>query len=534
MPLSSGNHGAPQTRPSSETSFFDATREMFSSVGKSLKSFRRPNRFDSMAHLTGTPFLGVVPSMIKSNNGALETIKNAAVQADHHPSGMCYLWAGNHQVVVTSRIVLKQIFSEYNSHKLIRANGSLLHKYTGMNTLFFSASGEGKQREKRLAYKTHVYTSQAKLENYFEIMKDILQKTRDDFDTPGQNTSESFDLIAFATKIVIAVAQKALFGDRVDLNEASRTWLTFDQKAHWLIGTARGQVYDKIQSVLSYFGISTLFSQLLNAKMTLQRFMFQEYKNHKSATPSSEKTLIDSLEEIDPSTVESEIGFMLEALHQNTIIAFAVIMVLLHKNPEAKDKLIKELNSLSPNMEDWTIEQLEKLTYLECVIAEALRLCPTAPNQLRTVIEPVTLTDKRGIQTTLAVGDVIIIPTFHLQTSKINWNIPDQDQFEPDQFKPERFYNKKNPPMTSLNNMPFGAGSRQCIGKKFALQEIKFLLAYLLRFYQVQLDQNASLPKEWRIIMYFAESIQCTLTRLKPDAPSTTPAPLPPRPTLTT
>ena len=52
---------------------------------------------------------------------------------------------------------------------------------------------------------------------------------------------------------------------------------------------------------------------------------------------------------------------------------------------------------------------------------------------------------------------------------------------DPHEFQPERFSTKRHP----MAWIPFGAGPRHCVGMRFALTEMKMLLARLLKTYNV-------------------------------------------------
>jgi cytochrome P450 family 110 len=58
---------------------------------------------------------------------------------------------------------------------------------------------------------------------------------------------------------------------------------------------------------------------------------------------------------------------------------------------------------------------------------------------------------------------------------------------EPKQFKPERFLEKQ---FSAYEFLPFGGGSRSCIGANLALMEIKLVLATVLLQYQLKLASD--------------------------------------------
>lgn len=57
---------------------------------------------------------------------------------------------------------------------------------------------------------------------------------------------------------------------------------------------------------------------------------------------------------------------------------------------------------------------------------------------------------------------------------------PEPHKFNPDRFLPE---NKHN--LVPYTYLPFGLGSRNCVGSRFAYQEMKLCLAEIIRQYRV-------------------------------------------------
>jgi cytochrome P450 len=127
----------------------------------------------------------------------------------------------------------------------------------------------------------------------------------------------------------------------------------------------------------------------------------------------------------------------------------------------------------------WTLERivrhpdvLERLTdaysddYLDAVIKETLRLRPVVPAVARTLQEPMEFGGW------MLPAGVNIAPSIYLLHRRADL-YP-----EPEAFRPERFLGRT--PGT-YEWIPFGGGTRRCLGASFALMEMRVVLRTVLR-----------------------------------------------------
>uniref|UniRef100_A0A182QUD1 Cytochrome P450 n=1 Tax=Anopheles farauti TaxID=69004 RepID=A0A182QUD1_9DIPT len=165
--------------------------------------------------------------------------------------------------------------------------------------------------------------------------------------------------------------------------------------------------------------------------------------------------------------------------NDTSALAICNHLTLLAMHPHVQEKAREEILSLFPigTEIEVTLEALNQLTYLEQCINEALRLCPSAPYVARVGTDDVEV-------------DGVVIPKgtnffFHfaaLHRRKDFWG-PDADRFDPDRFTPERSQGRHPHAF-----VPFSMGSRDCIGKRYAMIGMKLLLVYLLRNFRFHTD----------------------------------------------
>ena len=140
------------------------------------------------------------------------------------------------------------------------------------------------------------------------------------------------------------------------------------------------------------------------------------------------------------------------------------------KYPRIQTKIKAELGDNKHNR--MTVEQIDSLTYLDCVLRELFRFIPPAAGTTRTL----TVDDKlpsSGAQ--LRKGDEVFISFHNLARDKRYWKI------DPELFYPERFQGEDKDHHVYAS-IPFGGGHRQCIGQDLARFELKTIVVRLMQY----------------------------------------------------
>lgn len=170
--------------------------------------------------------------------------------------------------------------------------------------------------------------------------------------------------------------------------------------------------------------------------------------------------------------VRDELKTLLIAGHETVAVALSWAFYWLHRLPDVAQRLQAELHTLScpPQADD-----LVQLPYLSAVCAEALRLYPVVAAATRRLRQPFRLCGY-ALPAGVAVGAAI--PLAHCDP---------QCYPEPLCFRPERFLERTYTPFEYL---PFGGGTRRCVGAAFAVYEMKIVLGSLLAQHRFESADN--------------------------------------------
>ena len=183
-----------------------------------------------------------------------------------------------------------------------------------------------------------------------------------------------------------------------------------------------------------------------------------------------------SVEEIKDQTLT-----LLFAGHETLTSAIASMCLLLAQHPEVLAKVRNEQQQLGFS-QPLTRENLKKMTYLDQVIKEVLRLIPPVGGGFREVIKPFEF---NGYLIPQGWTVLYQVPKTHQDSSLYT----KPSEFDPERFAPSRAEDKSK----SFSHIPFGGGVRECIGKEFAKLEMKLFAALLTREYDWELLPNQNL-----------------------------------------
>lgn len=183
---------------------------------------------------------------------------------------------------------------------------------------------------------------------------------------------------------------------------------------------------------------------------------------------------------------------ILFAGNETTAVTLKWAVIELAQNPQKQELLRKELAILDHN--DPTFDQLSnELPYLDAVVRELLRLHPfgdinryATQNDRIPLSQPIIAANgkKLGVLS-IAAGTTITIPVHCINRSEAIWGE------DAKQFIPERWLVKDGIPSKAqefpgyYHSLTFFDGPRTCLGKLFALIELKAVICILVQNFEI-------------------------------------------------
>uniref|UniRef100_H2YGW8 Uncharacterized protein n=1 Tax=Ciona savignyi TaxID=51511 RepID=H2YGW8_CIOSA len=198
--------------------------------------------------------------------------------------------------------------------------------------------------------------------------------------------------------------------------------------------------------------------------------------------------------------IRDEVDTFLFEGHDTTSSGIAWALYHLAKYPEFQTKCRDELTEVLGDRKYVEWNDLPKLEYLTKFIKESLRLKPPVYIMGRQLEEPLKITEKSsGRVSTIPVGTNVSTSIFMLHRHENFWD-------NPTVFDPERFTKENIAKRPAFAYVPFSAGSRNCIGQNFAMNEMKICLAQVIRNLRLYIDGDSPVPKMLPRIILQSES----------------------------
>ena len=326
------------------------------------------------------------------------------------------------------------------------ANAPVLTRILGDHSVLLLDGAEHLRERKLMLPSFHGERMQA----YGSLMTDI---TRRDIETWPLH--EPFALQPHMADITLNVILRAVFGTTAGERENE-----LRRRLRKMVEGGRSKL-GFIPILREDYGRFSLGRMFTNLVRDVDEVLYEEIAAHRADPRLHAREDIMAMfcqaryedgEPMSDEAIRDEVMTLLLAGHETTATSLAWAFERILRHPDVLERLVSDLEAGDER-------------YLDAVIHESLRLRPILPVVGRMVAKPWSVA---GYD--IPVG-TMVAPCIFLTQRR-------EDVYpEPDRFVPERFLDKK--PET-YSWLPFGGGTRRCIGASFALFEMRVVLREIL------------------------------------------------------
>jgi len=313
-----------------------------------------------------------------------------------------------------------------------------------------------------------------RLQTYGELICEITEQAISQW-RPGSTCS----IHDYMPEITLQIILRVVFG----LDPGPRYF-----KLKELLGTLLDDVTTPLYSSLFFFpplqrdlGPWSPWGHFCRRRQEIDTLIYAEIQERRrqndSGRPDILSLLMAARDDAGQPMTDVELRDQLVSLlllgYETTAAVLTWIFHLIHASPQVLQKLRAELNTLGEAAHP---EGITQLPYLTAVCQETLRIYPIGMVCVpRMVKQPVAVAGYEFDAGT------ILVPCIYLAHRR------PQVYPQPECFRPERFEAQKYSPYEYL---PFGGGSRGCIGMAFSMYEMKLVLGTILSHFELSPVSN--------------------------------------------
>lgn len=338
---------------------------------------------------------------------------------------------------------------------------------------------------------------------------------------PGQR----IDLYTWTRRLAVRIAMRALFGLDPD-GETSRAIDAAALFERALAFYASGYQHRFIR------GPRTPWAQLQQATRKLNRMIYGQIAQRRASGERGEdilSLLLDATDEqgegLTDRQVRDEVMTLLFAGHDTTTSTVAFMFYELALQPqiaqriaaEQREALRRETAGAAPASAgavpaptggwlDASLLMGGGLPQLEMTLDETLRKYPPAWIGPRKSIEPFEFE-----------GHTVPGNAYVNYSSWASHHLPEMFP-EPERFEPERFTPERRAALPKGAYVPFGGGSRTCIGMRFGQLEIRTIASLILSRFRLELDEGFELSIRQMPTISPKEGLPATVREAPPAA----------------
>jgi cytochrome P450 len=276
------------------------------------------------------------------------------------------------------------------------------------------------------------------------------------------------DVYAWMRSLAMRIAMRALLG--LDPDEAGK-------------GAAAAEHFER---ALGYYGIDfqwrlargpgSPWRKMIASRRVLDEIVFGEVARRRADPDPGRQDILSLLvgargeagEAFTDREIRDQVMTLMVAGHDTSTSPLTFMLHELARHPDVLARLRREQDEVLAGGTP-TVDQLEReMPYLEMVLDEVLRLYP-----------PAWIGPRRAVRQFEFGGYTVPRGAYVNYCSWASHRIPEVFP-DPEAFVPERFTRERKAALPRGSYVPFGGGSRICIGKRFGQTEVKLVATMLL------------------------------------------------------
>jgi cytochrome P450 len=285
---------------------------------------------------------------------------------------------------------------------------------------------------------------------------------------------EVVDVYEWMRNLAMRIAMRALLG--LDPDEAGK-------------GAAAAEHFER---ALGYYGIDfalrllrgpgSPWRKMVASREVLDEIVFGEIARCRAKPDPSRRDILSLLvgargaggEEFSDQEIRDQVMTLMFAGHDTSTSTLTFMLHELARHPEVTDRLREEQDRVLGGGDPSPVQLEKEMPYLDMVLDEVLRLYP-----------PAWIGPRRAVREFGFGGFTVPKGAYVNYCSWASHRLPEVFP-EPEAFIPERFTRERKAALPRGAYVPFGGGSRICIGKRFGQTEVKLVATKLLQRLRIE------------------------------------------------
>ena len=316
----------------------------------------------------------------------------------------------------------------------------------------------------------------------------LISKLRQSITADPSGTSTVVDLLRWLNYATFDIIGSLVWGSSFGCLEEAKyhPWIEVIAQFKTALVVGATKFYPPLNAILMMITPQSAMASLMQIWKTTEEKIAQRVEKGTFQTDMISYMIPGGNSLLSPdegmSLPEAEINSMLIVVAGSESVTTAltgIINYLLH-DPKRFQSVTEEVRSTFISEENITATTVSQLPYLNAILHEGLRLCPTIPDGMRRQVP------KGGAHVAghfLPEGTVVSIPQWATYLSASNF-------FSPTLFAPERWLPKAPDSVYSGDRkdafQPFSLGVHNCPGRSLAYIEMRLILARIVWNFDMQ------------------------------------------------